>query len=70
LNVTPKTGTVRVATVTDTEADKDADVLIISSHGQVIRLPLKSISVLGRVTQGVRAMKLDGGDSVASATVI
>ena len=46
------------------------DLMIISGKGQVIRLPLKSISLLGRATQGVRLMRFkEKGDLVASVTL-
>ena len=38
--------------------------------GQVIRTPLGNISKLSRVTQGVKIMRLDGGDKVASITCV
>ena len=47
--------------------EEDYDLIVISSKGQVIRSPLKSISTLGRATSGVRVMKLRKGDKVASA---
>jgi DNA gyrase subunit A len=40
-------------------------LMIMTSHGQVIRVPVKGISVLGRNTQGVRLMNLDEGDRVS-----
>ena len=47
------------------------DLLIISEQGQVIRITLKTVSVLGRATQGVRLMRFkEGGDSVASVTLV
>jgi DNA gyrase subunit A len=52
------------------EAEQANDLLAISMHGQVIRTPLKNISVLGRATQGVRVMRLPQEDKVASVAVI
>ena len=46
------------------------DLIAISRKGQVIRTSLGTIPVLGRATQGVRVMKLDAGDAVASITVL
>ncbi len=44
----------------------DADELvIISSHGMVIRQSVKDIRVMGRNTQGVRVIRLGEGDSIA-----
>lgn len=47
----------------------DGECVIVSTHGQVIRMPLKSIKRLGRDTQGVTLMRLKPGDKVASMTV-
>jgi DNA gyrase subunit A len=46
------------------------EVIIISHNGQTIRLGLKDISALGRATQGVRIMRLNDGDSVASLALV
>jgi DNA gyrase subunit A len=48
----------------------DQEVIIISHHGQTIRLGLKDISALGRATQGVRIMRLNAGDMVASLALV
>ncbi len=48
----------------------DQEVIIISTQGQTIRLGLKDISELGRATQGVRIMRLNDGDSVASLALV
>ncbi|MFH0912351.1 MAG: DNA gyrase subunit A [Patescibacteria group bacterium] len=47
-----------------------ADLIITSKQGQVIRLPLSSVPMLGRVTQGVTLMRLKGADKVASFSII
>ena len=48
----------------------DQEVIIISTAGQTIRLGLKDIPGLGRATQGVRIMRLNAGDSVASLALV
>jgi DNA gyrase subunit A len=48
----------------------EQEVIIISNQGQTIRLGLKDIPALGRATQGVRIMRLNDGDSVASLALI
>lgn len=48
----------------------DNDLIIISRQGQVIRLHLKNIPVIGRSTQGVRIMRLASGDGVASVALV
>ncbi|MDD5738521.1 MAG: DNA gyrase subunit A [Candidatus Pacebacteria bacterium] len=45
----------------------DTDLIVISTKGQVIKSEIKTISVIGRASSGVRIMKLKAGDKVASA---
>ncbi|OGY46340.1 MAG: DNA gyrase subunit A [Candidatus Buchananbacteria bacterium RIFCSPHIGHO2_01_FULL_44_11] len=68
--VTSKTGRVVSMTAVNAKAIEE-DMIIISAKGQVIRLPLKSVNVLGRATQGVRLMRFkEANDKVASVTFI
>ncbi len=46
------------------------DVIIITANGILIRIPGKSIKKTGRATQGVRAIKLDDKDFVASYSIV
>jgi DNA gyrase subunit A len=49
----------------------DNDIIIISAKGQVIRLGIKDVNILGRDTQGVKVMRFkDAGDTVANVTLI
>lgn len=68
LKVTPKTGKIVAMYILD--ATREHDLVVISKMGQTIRTPLNSVSTLGRATQGVRVMKLENNDKVASATII
>jgi DNA gyrase subunit A len=68
LKVTPKTGKIVYMYILSTEAEHD--LVIMSKKGQTIRTPLNAVSTLGRATQGVRVMRLEEGDNVASATII
>ena len=69
-HVTPKTGQVVSAFVVNAKREKE-DLIVMSDKGQVIRLLLKSVSVLGRDTQGVRIMRFkESGDQVASVTFV
>lgn len=72
--ITKKTGSLVASFAIDPQQlpeDKKGDLIIISQKGQVIRLPLKSVSKSGRSTQGVRLMKFKAaGDKVASVTLI
>ncbi len=51
-------------------APDDGDVTIISRDGMVLRTAIKTISQLGRATQGVRVINLKNNDVVASVAVI
>ncbi len=65
--VTAKTGrTVDVRAITDLAED----LVIVSIQGQVIRLALKGISLIGRATQGVRIMRMNADDKVASVALV
>jgi len=46
------------------EVIPDDELMMITKHGVVIRVPVEGISVIGRNTQGVRVMNLDPGDSL------
>lgn len=61
--VTAKTGPIIAVRTLDPQA---AEVLLISTKGQAIRVGLKDIPTLGRTTQGVRIMRMSEGDTVAS----
>jgi len=60
LKKTDKTG-VMVALKEVQPAD---ELMMITRHGVIIRLPVDGIRVIGRNTQGVRVMNLDAGDTV------
>ena len=49
---------------------EEEDLIVISQKGQVIRTKVGTIAKLGRSTQGVRIMRLDAGDKVASVACI
>ncbi len=49
---------------------KEDEVMVTSSFGKAIRIPVSGVPVLGRHARGVRIMRLEEGDSVASFTVI
>lgn len=54
----------------ETDERKADEVILISKQGQTIRLGLKDISSLGRTTQGVRVMRLNKDDHVASVALV
>ncbi len=49
---------------------EDGDLLCVSRQGQMIRMRLSDIPSRGRATQGVIVMRLNGGDKVASMSVV
>jgi DNA gyrase subunit A len=67
--VTAKIGRLVGANIINID-DIEGDLLITSAQGQIIRIPLASISVLGRATQGVRIMRPSAGDKVVAAAII
>ncbi len=65
VNITEKNG----ALVAMRAANGDEDLLITTSKGIIIRLPLNQVKVAGRNTQGVRIIKLEDNQNVASIDV-
>jgi len=64
--VTDKTGTaICLASVRD-----DQEILVITRLGNVIRLEVSNINLIGRDTQGVRVIRLDEEDSVTGVAVV
>jgi len=68
-NVTAKIGKLVGAHIVNVD-DIEGDLIVTSAQGQIIRIPLSSISTLGRATQGVRIMKPSTGDKVSAAAII
>ena len=64
--ITAKTGNIVSAHVTSPENE---EIIAVSRKGQVIRTELKTISILQRATQGVRIMKMDTADALASVVL-
>jgi DNA gyrase subunit A len=60
LNRTDKTGDV----VALKEVLTGDELMLITQHGVIIRMPVKGIRVSGRNTQGVRLVELHSGDVV------
>ncbi len=66
MEVTEKTGDViAIKSVAENE-----DLMITTKSGIVIRMPVTDIRVMGRATQGVRVIRLDGDDDIADVTVV
>ena len=66
LNITDKNGK-----IADFKVICDAnDVIIVTNSGMIMRMPISQISVLGRITQGVRLINLKDGQKVSTITLI
>ncbi len=66
LNVTEKTGSlVAIKNVTDED-----DLMIICRSGMTIRMPVDTIRVAGRATQGVKLINIREKDAIAAISVV
>ena len=64
MRCTEKTGKmVNIMEVVDSD-----DLIIITDSGVLMRQPVADIRTIGRVTQGVKLVKLDDGASISSIT--
>jgi DNA gyrase subunit A len=62
MRVTEKTGKMKaIMEVVDTD-----DLVVITDQGVLMRQPIASIRTIGRVTQGVKLVKLDEGTTISS----
>ncbi len=66
-SVTAKTGPIVAVHTLDPAA---SEVIMMSNKGQAIRVAVKEIPTLGRAAQGVRIMRMNDGDSVASLGIV
>lgn len=66
LTITEKTGNlVSIQSVSDQN-----DLMIINKSGMTIRIPVESLRVMGRATQGVRVINLKNDDTIGSIAVV
>ena len=64
MRCTPKTGNmVNIMEVVDSD-----DLIIITNQGVLMRQSVAAIRTIGRATQGVKLVKLDGGTSISAIT--
>ncbi|MCQ2795853.1 MAG: DNA gyrase subunit A [Bacilli bacterium] len=66
LNTTQKNGRL----IATKQVNGDEDLMIITTGGIVIRVPIAQIKLSGRNTQGVRVIRLEEGHKVVGVTVI
>ena len=65
MNITEKTGKLVCLKV----VDGSEDLMLIRDDGVVIRMPVDTISIISRNTQGVKLMRIDEGRRVASVAL-
>ncbi len=66
MKVTPRTGGV----VSVLSVKEESDLMIITKEGKIIRLEAAEIRQIGRLTQGVRLVRMEEEDRVAAASVV
>ncbi len=66
INITEKTGKL----IAIKNVINENHLMIISRAGLLIRLPVSSLPVIGRATQGVRVINIKEGDSIAAVTKV
>ena len=66
LNITNKNGSLVASKI----VEEDKNVIIMSNSGITIKLPVDQISILGRVTQGLRLINLKDNQIVATVSSV
>ncbi len=66
INITDKTGNLIAIKI----VDNNDDLMIINKSGITIRMNVDELRVMGRATQGVRLIKLDDDDEIASVAKV
>jgi DNA gyrase subunit A len=66
LEITDKNGHV----VGIAQVQVDEELLVISEQGKILRTPANDIRTIGRATQGVRLMDLEGDDKIVSVALV
>ncbi len=66
MKATDKTGGLACLRMTT----EDEDLLLVRDDGVIMRIPVDQISVIGRNTQGVRLMSIDGDARIASVALL
>lgn len=64
MRLTEKTGLMAAQML----VDEDEDIMLITDDGTIIRMPVSGISVIGRVSQGVRVMRVEGESRIVGVT--
>ena len=64
MNLTDKTGPMAALLLIHPEAD----IMLITDDGTIIRMPVSGISTIGRVSQGVRVMRVEDESRIVCVT--
>ena len=64
MRLTDKTGPMAAQLL----VSEDEDIMLITDDGTIIRMPVSDISVIGRVSQGVRVMRVEEGSRIVCVT--
>lgn len=67
-NFNEKTG--KMISLVQAEENADEDLMLIADNGIMIRVPIKQISLVGRVSQGVKVMRLKDNAKLVSAAIV
>ncbi len=66
VEVTDKNGPV----VAITQVHTNEELLVMTEQGKILRTPANEIRTIGRATQGVKLMDLEGGDKIVSVALV
>lgn len=66
MNITEKSGNPMCLSL----STKEDDLIVVTDKGMIIRMHMSDISIIGRDTQGVKIIKLNEGQNVASIAVV
>ena len=66
LNITDKNGNLVCVKI----VENDKELVIMTDSGMTMRMPLEQISVLGRVTQGLRLINLKDNQRVSTISLV
>ncbi len=66
INITDKTGKL----IALKDVNDQYDLMIITQAGNILRIPVNSLRVMGRATQGVRLINIRENDSIASVAYV
>ncbi|HKV54320.1 MAG TPA: DNA gyrase subunit A [Candidatus Binataceae bacterium] len=66
MDVTERTGKV----VGVLQVDSDAQVVLVTDHGKIIRLKVKQVRITGRNAQGVHLVRLESGEKVRAVSML